>query len=509
MYHEIHRLHREGRSISSISDLLVMNWRTVKKYLCMNEFEYEAFLETQSKRQKELGSYEHFVKVKLEQYPDTSASQMHDWLKEHYEDFPDVNPKTVFNFVTWVRQKHHIPKTKIERDYFIVEELPYGKQAQVDFGEYNIRTGSGKRKKVYFFAIVLSRSRYKYVYFSDMPFTSDTAVKAHEKAFEYFKGIPKEVVYDQDSVFINDENKGDLILTHKFRNYVKQRGFDIYFCRKADPESKGKIENVVKYVKQNFLYNRPYYDLDTLNREALAWLGRTANNLPHGKTKLSPEKQWQIEQKHLSEYTPADLPEAEKNIYTLRKDNVVSYKSNLYSVPQGTWKSDRNKVLLQEKGELIIISLPDGKELCRHKICSEKGKTIINTNHRRDVSIKIIELINSDAKRFNSPDKAKVYFEQLKKHKGRYIRDQLSVIRSCFELFSNRIMDKTMDYCLENDIFSASDFKATAEKINARLKQSSSETTPEIKTLSETNNTAAQVQPEISQLTDYESIMLN
>jgi hypothetical protein len=70
-------------------------------------------------------------------------------------------------------------------------------------------------------------------------------------------------------------------------------------------------------------------------------------------------------------------------------------------------------------------------------------------------------------------------------------------------------MDKTMDYCLENDIFSASDFKATAEKINARLKQSSSETTPEIKTLSETNNTAAQVQPEISQLTDYESIMLN
>jgi transposase len=218
MYHEIHRLHREGRSITHIADFLVMNWRTVKKYLSMDEFEYEAFLENQSNRQKELSPYEHFVKVKLEQYPDTSASQMHDWLKEHYDDFPEVNPKTVFNFVTWVRQKHHIPKAKVERDYFIVEELPYGKQAQVDFGEYNIRTGSGKRKKVYFFAMVLSRSRYKYVYFSDTPFTSELSVKAHEKAFEYFNGIPEELVYDQDSVFISDENKGDLILTHKFRN---------------------------------------------------------------------------------------------------------------------------------------------------------------------------------------------------------------------------------------------------------------------------------------------------
>jgi hypothetical protein len=70
-------------------------------------------------------------------------------------------------------------------------------------------------------------------------------------------------------------------------------------------------------------------------------------------------------------------------------------------------------------------------------------------------------------------------------------------------------MDKTMDYCLENNIYSASDFKEAAEKINAGLKQSSSESTPEIKTLSENNNTAADVQPEISQLTDYESIMLN
>lgn len=143
--------------------------------------------------------------------------------------------------------------------------------------------------------MVLSRSRYKFVSFSDCPFTGELVVKAHEKAFEFFNGIPNEIVYDQDSIFIVNENKGDYLLTQTFNTYVRNRSINTYFCRKADPETKGKIENVVKYVKQNFLYNRSYYNLDTLNSEALAWLNRTANKLIHGTTKLSPIEQWAIE----------------------------------------------------------------------------------------------------------------------------------------------------------------------------------------------------------------------
>jgi hypothetical protein len=32
-----------------------------------------------------------------------------------------------------------------------VEELPYGQQAQVDFGQYILRTNDNQRKRVYFF----------------------------------------------------------------------------------------------------------------------------------------------------------------------------------------------------------------------------------------------------------------------------------------------------------------------------------------------------------------------
>lgn len=51
-YFEIHRMHREGHSISKISEYLVLNRRTVSKYLSMCEQEYEAFLISQSQRKK-------------------------------------------------------------------------------------------------------------------------------------------------------------------------------------------------------------------------------------------------------------------------------------------------------------------------------------------------------------------------------------------------------------------------------------------------------------------------
>lgn len=65
----------------------------------MNEREFDQFMEKQSYRKKSLIVFESFIKERLIQYPDTSASQMHDWLKEHFADFPLVSPKTVFNFV--------------------------------------------------------------------------------------------------------------------------------------------------------------------------------------------------------------------------------------------------------------------------------------------------------------------------------------------------------------------------------------------------------------------------
>lgn len=60
---------------------------------------------------------------------------------------------------------------------------------------------------------------------------------------------------------IVDENKGDVVLTREFQQYRDEMGFDLYVCRKADPESKGKVENLVKFVKRSFFATRSFSDL--------------------------------------------------------------------------------------------------------------------------------------------------------------------------------------------------------------------------------------------------------
>ena len=82
----------------------------------------------------------------------------------------------------------------------------------------------------------------KYIYLLDKPFIIRSAIEAHEAAFKYFEGITKEVVYDQDRLFLADENMGELLLTKEFGDYVFEQEFQLLFCRKADPQSKGKVE---------------------------------------------------------------------------------------------------------------------------------------------------------------------------------------------------------------------------------------------------------------------------
>ncbi|MCR6638771.1 MAG: IS21 family transposase [Sporocytophaga sp.] len=461
MYHEVHRMSREGYSTSRISQYLVLNRRTVARYLSMSEQEYEAFLIEQVDRKKVLLPYENFTKDRLERYQDTSAAQMHDWLKECYPDFPQVSQKTVFNFVHWVRDKYNLPRIKPERQYHPVEECAYGKQAQVDFGEYNMRTSAGKRVKVFFFTFVLSRSRYKFVWFTDQCFTAEVAVKAHELAFDYMQGVPDEIVYDQDKVFIVSENAGEIILTNVFRSYTSSKPFTVHFCRKSDPESKGKVENVVKYVKQNFLYNRTFYNIETLNDEAMGWLGRTANMLPHAFTQNAPYSEWIIEQDFLKPHL-AHVPKAAPlaSVYTVRKDNSISYKSNLYSLPLGSYKGRGTVVSVYTEADILIIFDQSGTELCRHKIVAGKGLKVFNTDHKRDKSSAINEMIDQLAILLPDPVQGKNWLNLIKTDKPRYIRDQLIIIRDTIQSTETILVQKAMDYCVENKITSAIDFKA-------------------------------------------------
>ena len=508
MYHEIQKLERFGFKKARIARYLGLDVRTVSIYLNLTEAGYENHLLQAQQRDKKLSPYETFIQERLRLYEDTSAAQIHDWLKEHHPDFPEINSRTVYNFVMFVRQKYNIPYVKMGREYFPIEELPHGEQAQVDFGAYNMRMSSGARKKVKFFAMVMSRSRMKFVWFLDKSFTAETVCQAHEHAFAFFDGIPKVIVYDQDRTMVVDENIGDIILTAFFKQYTSSRSFKLFFCRKADPETKGKVENVVQYVKKNFLYNRLYSDIDTLNTEAVAWLGRTANHLPHNFTKKSPESEFFIEKSYLNPYTPLIIENKEVKMHHVKKTNIIAYKSNFYTLPMGTYQGTDTKVIIKEKEDALEIYNLKEELICSHRLCSGKGQIISNTNHKRDTSKSLDEMLDQVVKLFADQNKATKYLQHIKTKLPRYTRDHLQVILRALKNaeIEKPAADEALDFCIENRLFNGHEFEQVysvfALEILMPLKSKN-----QIKPINKGSLKKANETPDKSNIDDYENII--
>lgn len=468
MYDRIQRYRNEDhRSVSWIAQKLHLNRRTVKRYLSMSQAEYERHLDASEERPLLLEPYTKFVVDRLNQFQDTKAAQMHDWLKEHYPDFPEVCPKTVYNFVMRIRQEYRIPMMPIsERVYECLPETPSGRYAQVDFGQTRLRRGDGTRVKVHFMVMLLCCSRYKFVWFSDRPFTSETASQAHEKSFEYFRGVPRFIIYDQDAVFLYDEHLGDYRMTTVFESYVKSRPFDVIFCRPADPQSKGKVENAVKYVKQNFLLNRQFSTIDNLNAEAEAWLRRTGNAMTHGTTRKVPYEEWCNECKDLQPYIPM-LARPAGNEYTVIKDNTIKFHGNIYSLPLGTYKGDGTKVYTTVDGADLIIKDRSGCEIARHIIPAGSGIKVQNRNHRADRSVKVAEYCRNVSGLFTDKEAIAMFLDKLKERYPRYMRDQLITIHSCYTDYGQPACDAALARCLKNHLYSANFFKETVSELAA------------------------------------------
>ena len=461
MYNKIRNLFRDGLSQSAISRQTGFDRKTVRKYLSMTEDELEGTLEQIKHRTHKLAPYEEFVRQRIAKYQCCSSAQVEDWLKEIYPDLPLVTPRTVFTFVKWVRLKHDLPRPKaMPRQCEPVEELPYGEQAQVDFGQQNQYDGEGNRVRVYFMIMVLSRSRRKHIWFTDQPVTTRFVIEAHEKAFAFFEGITKIVVYDQDCTILKDENYGSLVYTDEFARYLQQRSFSVFMCHKADPQTKGKVESGVKFVKGNFLNGRTFVNLSLLNEEGQSWLNRTGNAKVHETTFLVPESEWQIEKEYLNPFLALPLtPDAGKP-YGVRPDNVVRFRSNRYTLPTGSYLGPNTQVRLRIEGTNLLVHTMDGLLLATHELSHEKGKLVINNNHRRDTSAKI-DILQADLHaRFTNAEKAEIFLDKIRKRFPRYARDQFAHMEKTIADQPADLISSAMEYSLDHHMFSCGEFKS-------------------------------------------------
>ena len=464
IYEKIQELKRHKLNKSQTSKKLGIDFKTVSKYWDMPPDEFVEARKNAGCRQKKADIYKDYVVECLQKYPDMTAAQIYDWIKEQTgKNELEFHERAFRNYVVAIREEYGIKKPEHQRQYEATDDPPFGKQGQVDMGEIKLDTPSGRTKKVYCFAMVLSNSRQKYALWRERPWTTSSFIQAHIKAFEFFGGRPQEIVYDQDKILAVSENHGDIIYTDEFQIFKETIGFDVFLCHGADPESKGRIENVVKYVKHGFAEHRIFKDIDSFNEDCIAWLERTGNSKVHETTKKIPAEVFALEKEYLipvSEYS-FEKPVNESITYQVRKDNVVLFHSNRYRVPKGTYSRGKKVYMITEGGEVSIVDAATGEIYATHPVSNGKGELIgSTTDDYREKSQSLKELEADVLSRFTDSESASEFFEELYHRKQRYYRDQLQIVKKLFNEYEGRFINGALSYCLERDIYSAVELKS-------------------------------------------------
>ena len=465
MYAKIQDLKRKRPKKAWVAKKLGINRETVSKYWDMTPDEYEAAKSRHRERKPDI--YKPQIIEWLTEFPDITAAQIYDWCKERSPlETLDFQKRSFQDYVNSIRKEYDIKKPDNTRQYEASDEREPGEQGQVDMGEISVLTPNGRHKKIYCFAMVLSHSRYKYVFWQERPFTTDTFVRAHMRAFEYFGGRPREIVYDQDKVLAVSENNGDIIYTSGFQNYLNEVKFSVYLCHGADPESKGPVENVVKYAKHGFAEHRTLTDMDSFNEDSLAWLRRTANHDIHQTTRKRPDEVFALEREYLipvNEYS-FEASTEESISYPVRKDNIVLYKSNRYRVPVGTYHDGLRvyMVVNDDTDEVSITDMITGEIYAKHSLCHDKGQLIGHSSRDyRDKSKTIIAQEEALKELFDKDAMVGPFIEQIHKEKPRYYRDQLGVIKKLFKEWNKEDILRGIQYCNNKNLYSAGELKSS------------------------------------------------
>ena len=469
MYVKIQELRRKGYKKQRAARELGIDTKTVRKYWEMSEAEYSTYLLETKERSKIMDPYRDFVLEQLRNHPEITSAIIYDHLLEDFRGFVP-SYRTVRLYVCNLRDAEGIPAPGKIRQYCEVEELPLGLQGQVDMGQQTMQDAYGKNVKVYIFAMVLSASRYKYTCFQLEPFTAQTFIEAHDQAFRYFGGRPCEIVYDQDRVMVVSENAGDIILTEAFENYRQYAGFSIRLCRGYDPESKGKVEAVVKYIKHNFLSCRVFHGISRLNSDGLSWLDRTGNAQVHETTKMVPRVMFQEEQKHLARVPELGGRMLLPRLAAVRKTNVVVYRQNRYQMPLGTYQPGRKvRIEAEEEAGMVRFFDQESDELLQtHTLSLGAGRLVRTTHADRPRHQKLIELRRQVLQGFGDTELSERFVEGILLRKPRYAKDQMNWLIRLQRLSTPEELDTAVAYCLERGLFGASDFRDTLEYFKSK-----------------------------------------
>jgi transposase len=368
----IRKLHDDGLSIREIRRQTGHSRKTIGKYL--GRLAPPVYKSRPSKPGK-LDPYKEYICSRLKEYPLSAVRLFEEIQEQGYEGSYSL----IKEFVRKVKGTVGV------KAIYRFETKP-GKQAQVDWSEVARVKVDGRIRKLYCFNMILGYSRMKYIEFT-LQVDTATFVQCHLNAFRYLGGYTKEILYDntKNVVIKRTIKASESTFNSLFEDFFMHYGFTPRLCRIYRAQTKGKVENTVKYAKGNFILGRKFGSLEDANTQRWGWLEKV-NSRVHGTTHEVPKER-------LDEENLASLDgKSEYIVYQtatrkVARDCFISYHANKYSVPY--IYAGREATVKTHGGKLQVII--DDKIICEHEILVGKNRVSRVKEHFKGLLKELLE----------------------------------------------------------------------------------------------------------------------
>lgn len=162
-----------------------------------------------------------------------------------------------------------------------------GEAFQMDWGFVNVQTSYGDSIRAAAFALICHHCGMCYVEFFPNAKQENLFIGMLH-GFQYM-GIPRYILTDNmKSVVLHRDSSGFPIWQKDYESFMEDVGFKTKLCKPRHPYTKGKVERLIRFVKENFLPGRSFWNITDLNRQCLAWC-ETQNRHFHSGMKSTPE----------------------------------------------------------------------------------------------------------------------------------------------------------------------------------------------------------------------------
>lgn len=241
-----------------------------------------------------------------------------------------------------------------------------GEAFQMDWGFVNLEGEDGETCRIACFCMVCHHCGTCYVEFFPNARQENLFI-GMVHAFMAM-GVPEYVLTDNmKSVVVRRDADGKPVWQKDYAAFMACVGFRTRLCKPRHPFTKGKVERLVRHVKENFLAGREFHDLTRLNTEALTWCARQGGRYRRAVDCVPADE-------HAQRCMPAaaalELTD-EVSMYLCPRrrvsfDGFVTYEGRRFGVPY--WHEGRD-VRVSREGEYLRIYNDDlTRELAVHPV---------------------------------------------------------------------------------------------------------------------------------------------